>query len=68
MVEKIEILDRFRSLAEVGQTRLLILLYRHHPPLIKQVRLNMIEKIIGKIIKDPKSASNDACEYNPQYV
>lgn len=56
--DKIEILSKFNSLIEVGQTKLSILIYSSSPNLCKQINISDIERIISKITKKSKVKSS----------
>lgn len=62
------ILNLFVDFAEVGQTRLSFLLFQDQKDLIQQVCPSMIERIIGRIVKNPRVRNNDGCEFNPELL
>lgn len=68
LAQHMDILDRFRELPEMGQTKLLILLYREQSTLLRQLKLSMVEMVLGKITRDFTAKGNDLCEFNPLYI
>ena len=55
------ILNKFQNLPEVGQTKVYNELYSNKIEYIREIKKNFIEKIIFKIIKDPKVKSIEGC-------
>lgn len=55
------ILDKFQNLPEVGQTRVYRELYKNKLEYIREIKKNFIERIINKILKNPRSKSNEGC-------
>jgi hypothetical protein len=52
----------------VGQTRVYREIYKNNLEYIREIKKSFIEKIILKIIKNPKENTNDICEFNPEYL
>lgn len=50
----ITVIEKLRGSIEVGQTKLLIMIYKSHENLVKQINLHIIDTAICKIIKDLK--------------
>jgi hypothetical protein len=69
VAQRLETIERFRDLAEVGQTKLLILIYRDTPNLVKQIKPAIIEKVISKMLHSSLTATVEReCEFNPEYL
>lgn len=59
------ILDKFQNLLEVGQVRVYRELYKNNLEYIREIKRSLLEKIVQKILKKPKSNQKDSNEYNP---
>ena len=52
----------------MGQTKLLIMLYKTDDSLVRQTNISIVETAITKIVKNLKSINPKTCEYNPEYI
>lgn len=43
-------------------------LYKNKLEYIREIKKEFIERIIGKILKNPKQKSNENNEFNPEYL
>lgn len=59
--KNLAVIEKLRGSIEVGQTKLLIMIYQSDDNLVKQINLHIIETAICKIIKDLKIVQLEEC-------
>ena len=61
ITQYIEVIERVRGSVEVGQTRLLNMLYQTDDHLIKQINAGIMETAVCKIVKNIKTVDYGHC-------